>query len=95
MTAIEGWRRFAGHFVLFAAAPFAAGFILQELGHSLPLYISLVAFAGTAAYVIVSEVRSTKKLKQTVGKAVLDTIAKLGGVGTGLSLANWWHPLSL
>lgn len=94
MTTLEGWRRFPGHFALFAAAPFAAGFILQQLDHRLPLAIAIAAFAATAAYIIHAEIRSTRRMKQTVGKAVLDAVAKLGGLATGLALANWWHPLS-
>ncbi|MFQ5695845.1 MAG: hypothetical protein ACE5HB_07645, partial [Terriglobia bacterium] len=65
MTAREGWKRFAGHFLLFGAAPAALGYILHLAGASqLPLWATIIALAATGVVVWFMERSSTRSGKQ-------------------------------
>jgi hypothetical protein len=90
MGIVRGWLRFPGHFILFAAPPCGVGYWLFKVDRALPLWVVGVCMSILAVVVLLMEVDSTKRGVQTLGKAVVDTAAKLGGALAGFLSHFWW-----
>ena len=93
LTAEHGWRRFLGHFFIFAAIPNIVAAIAQEFGWSV-LWFAIATYALFILAVLLTtawEVLDVLENEQTWGKAVIDMVSKVGGLGVGFALwLQWW-----
>ena len=92
MTIDDGLLRFIPHFGGWLGLPIAVLFMLTRFTGLLynEGQILLITFEGAIVFVLVRGSVSTLRKKQTVGKTVIDSIAKLGGLAVALLTSHFW-----
>lgn len=94
MRAAQGWWRFPGHFLIWAAAPNVASYALYLVG--VPDYwltaVIPVVLTFFVIVVLVQETRQVRGGKHTLEKGLLDFSSKFLGFGVGmLTWTFWWY----
>ncbi len=89
MTARDGWRRFPLHLGTWFGVPSTVFYLLSDagIGYGAWLWWSCAAAAVWVGY---REPRSTWRGNQTLGKQIIDSAAKLGGLALAIWTAAWW-----
>lgn len=92
MNSAQGWWRFPGHFLIWAAVPNIVSYTCHALGvHNAWLaLLGLPALLLFSLIVLIREVSDVLCETHTIGKAALDFASKVAGFALGVTTWQWW-----